>query len=104
MRYDTGVCEKDTPFVRAVALQCSSRNCSPLPDLVYLKLMFTRVLLSRGGFVSQTPVFITVPLPEKFIQTSCCPHLFYKLVLRIVLGMGMGMNVTAQTSWLIACS
>ena len=31
---DTGVCETNTPFVRAFAMQYFSRNCSPAPDLV----------------------------------------------------------------------
>lgn len=50
MRYDTGVCEKDTPFVRAVALQCSSRNHSPPSDLVFSQLVLPRVFLSGGFF------------------------------------------------------
>ena len=28
----TGVCEKSIPFAQALALQSSSRNCSPAPD------------------------------------------------------------------------
>ena len=31
---------KNTPFARAFALQHSSRNRSPAPDLVFLKLIF----------------------------------------------------------------
>ena len=39
------------------------------------------------------------PCPNKFkqaLQTSFCTHLLYQCVLQIVLGMGMGMNGTAQ--------
>ena len=39
---DTGVCENSTPFKRAFALQPSSRNCSPAPDLVVCKPIFQR--------------------------------------------------------------
>ena len=54
---DTGVCKKKkTPFTREVALQSSSRNCSPAPDLfVLLAYVPTRFLLLRSVF-SQTPV------------------------------------------------
>ena len=39
----------------------------------------------------------THTLPEKVIQTSSCTIiLLYKFVIQTVLGMGMGMNVTAQ--------
>ena len=31
----TGVCENRIPFVLVIALQCSSRNCSPAPELVF---------------------------------------------------------------------
>ena len=30
---DTGVYEENTPFVQALSLQSSSRNCNPAPDL-----------------------------------------------------------------------
>ena len=49
MTYDTGVCEK-TPVGRAPALQHSSRNCSPAPDLVFCRLTFPQVFSSRGVF------------------------------------------------------
>ena len=38
--------------------------------------------------------FIPIPLPEKVIQTFSCTILLYKFVLQI--GMGMGINGTAQ--------
>ena len=31
----TGVCEKNTPFTQTLALQHSSRNCSPAPDFMF---------------------------------------------------------------------
>ena len=44
----------------------------------------------RTGTISQTlysaVIFIPIPLPEKVIRTSYCPHLFYKLVLYNYLG------------------
>ena len=44
------VCEQTTPFVRALAMQSSSRNCSPAPDSVFLKLNCPRVFFSKGVF------------------------------------------------------
>ena len=44
-----------------------------------------------------------MPLPEKVIQTSSCTTLLYDFVLQTGLGMGMGINGTAQyrgvTGW-----
>ena len=40
--------------------------------------------------------FIPIPLPEKIIQTSSCTILLYNVVLQTGLGMGMGVNGTAQ--------
>ena len=40
--------------------------------------------------------FIPIPLPEKVIQSSSCTILLYKFVLQTGLGMGMGINGTAQ--------
>ena len=45
-------------------------------------------------------ILIPIPLPEKVIQTSSCTILLYNMFYKTVLGMGMGMNVTAQT-WLL---
>ena len=42
-----------------------------------------------------------VPLPEQVLQTSCCTLMLYKYVLQTVLGMGTGMNVTAQSPYLL---
>ena len=39
-----------TPFVRAFALQSSSRNCSPAPDVVFSKPIFSPVFFSGGAF------------------------------------------------------
>ena len=44
---------KTTPFAWALALQSSIRNRSPASDLVFWKLMFQRVWLSRGMFFVQ---------------------------------------------------
>ena len=52
----TGVCEKNIPFAQALALQSSSINCSPAPDLVLRKLIFQNIVFSGGVFFSQTPV------------------------------------------------
>ena len=46
----TGVCEQNTPFARALAVQTSSNVCSLAPDSVFFKLKFPRVFLSRGVF------------------------------------------------------
>ena len=48
--------KKNIPLVRALALQSSSRNCNPAPDLVFWKLISPPVLSSRGVCFSQTPV------------------------------------------------
>ena len=37
-----------------------------------------------------------MPLPKIVLQTSDCVHFFYGDVLQTALGMGMGMNITAQ--------
>ena len=44
----TGVCEINTPFAQALALQSNSRNCSPAPDLVFSKLIISRVFFFGG--------------------------------------------------------
>ena len=48
--YDTGVWERNTPFARVPAIQVSSRNCSPAPDLVLRMPLFLIVLFSGGVF------------------------------------------------------
>ena len=53
-----GVCEKNIPFTQALAMQPSSSNPSPAPDLVLCKLIFPRAFFSGGlFFFSQTLVF-----------------------------------------------
>ena len=49
---------KSVPFTRAFALQAFGRNCSPAPELVLWKLVFSvsREFFSRGVFSSQTRV------------------------------------------------
>ena len=49
-RPDTGACEKNIPFTPAFALRSSGKNCSPAPDLVFFKLIITRVFSSGGVF------------------------------------------------------
>ena len=41
-------------------------------------------------------IFILTPLPNRVLQASYCTHFFYGNVLQTIMGMGMGMNVTAQ--------
>ena len=41
-------------------------------------------------------IFIPIPLPEQVIQTFSCTIPLYNCATQTVLGMGMGMNVTAQ--------
>ena len=48
---DTGICEQNTPFTRAIALRRGSRDCSPAPDLVFLEMMSMGLLLRRSVFV-----------------------------------------------------
>ena len=48
--WDTGICEKNTPFRRALALQSSVGNCSPAPDLALTRLVFLSMFFSRGVF------------------------------------------------------
>ena len=55
---NTGVCEKRTPFTRALAMRPSSRNCNPAPDSVFLSgiiirksVCFSTELLSGRLFV-----------------------------------------------------
>ena len=43
-------------------------------------------------------IFVPIPLPRKALQTSYCTHLLFKDILQTGLGMGMGMNGTAQVS------
>ena len=57
---NTGVCVKHTPFTGAFLLQSGSRNCSPAPSLVCLKLRnLPTCPILRRSVCSQTPV---VPL------------------------------------------
>ena len=60
MLYHTGLCERIIPFGRDCALQNSSRNSSPAPYLMFVKLIIPRVFLTGGVFVSQTPVSLYV--------------------------------------------
>ena len=53
---NTGVCEKNTPVARPVALQNSSRNSTAAPDVELFKPNFPGVFFSGGVFCSQTPV------------------------------------------------
>ena len=48
--------------------------------------------LADTGAVTFTPI----PLPKRVLQTSDRSHFFYGDALQTVLGMGMGMDVTAQ--------
>ena len=41
-------------------------------------------------------VFMPLPLPQTALQTSFCTHLLAENSTQTLLGMGMGMNVTAQ--------
>ena len=52
----TGVCEQNTPFVRALTTQPSSNNFSPPPDLVFEKLMFPHVFFFSGVFFSDAGI------------------------------------------------
>ena len=45
---------KDIPFTRASALQNSSINASPAPELVFSNLMVPRAFFSGGVFFSDT--------------------------------------------------
>ena len=49
---------ENTVFGRALALQHSSRNCFPDPDLVFCRPIFLQVISSGGVFFAQTPVVI----------------------------------------------
>ena len=44
--------------------------------------------------------FIPIPLPEKVLQTSSSTILLYKFALQTGLGIGMGINGTAQLRYL----
>ena len=46
----TGVWEKNTPFWRALTIQCSSKNSYPPPDLVLWQLIFPNMFFSGGVF------------------------------------------------------
>ena len=41
-------------------------------------------------------IFSPIPLPRKVLQTSYCTHLLLKDITQTGLGMGIGMNGTAQ--------
>ena len=77
----TGVFEQNTPFRRAFALQHSSRNCYPAPDLVFLKVNFPRVLVSGGVFFhrprylwTKTPPLETARPELPGIAPARAPH------------------------------
>ena len=47
---------KNTPSMRALAMESCGTDCSPAPDLVCFNIMFPRVFLCGGISFSQTPV------------------------------------------------
>ena len=88
----TGVCEKTTPFVRALTMQSSSQNFFPPPELWCFENWYSHVFFSGGVFFQTTQVsslplplgggrkrrhswavtFIPILLPEQVLQTSSC--------------------------------
>ena len=75
----TGVCEKNIPFAQALALQSSSINCSPAPDLVLRKLIFQNIVFSGGVFFSQTPVvmlYIYIYIYIYVIHVCICVYIY----------------------------
>ena len=68
---DNGVCWINTPFARALAMQFSSRNCYPPPDLVLWQLIFPNYIFSLGVFLSRTSVSQLCPVqthrPQRFL-------------------------------------
>ena len=48
--------KKHIPFAWALTLQHSSNNSSPLPELVFLKLIFLRIFFSGGLLLSDTGI------------------------------------------------
>ena len=52
---------KNYPFVRALALQSSSRNCSPATDSAFLKPMLQTVFFSREMFFHRHRHFRSSP-------------------------------------------
>ena len=72
--------------------------------LLLLLPLLLRGASSRAMFwaVTVAPMPHNAPAPN-VLQTSCCTRLFYKHVLQTALGMGMGMNVTAQVYYCSMC-
>ena len=63
-----------TPFAQALALQSFSRNCFPALDLVLQKLVFPRVFLFEGVFLSQTPVVAPLCTRQLTIASYAMQH------------------------------
>ena len=70
IRSRTGVCEINTPFTRALAMQSCSRNCSPAPDLVFFKFIIPRV--SSGGVLFHRHLHVRAP--RCFVSASRASH------------------------------
>ena len=48
------------------------------------------------GCLCWAVTLIPIPLPKRVLQTSDCTHFFYEQILQTILGVDMGMNVTAH--------
>ena len=89
-------------------LRCSFFVCVSLVSSVYMFVVWFysfMLCLSLPGVLSPRRISPysscdihthTVPLPKQVMQTSSCTMLLYTFVIQTVLGLGMGMNVTAQ--------
>ena len=53
-------------------------------------------LVSEATVNTPSVIFIPIPLPKRVLQTFDCTRFFCGGVLQTVLGMGMGIDVTAQ--------
>ena len=55
----TSVCERNTPFAQAFALQHSSRNCHPSPCFGIIETTLPRCLRLQRSVFSKTPVSLS---------------------------------------------
>ena len=74
---DTGVCETNISFMRALVMQSSGKDCPPAPDLVIWEPIFQRVFFPEGLF-SQTPVCDAVQIKGRVMQRTSLPLAVYK--------------------------
>ena len=88
---------KNIPFTRTLILPSSSGNCSPAPDLVFLRLMFPCVFLYRGTFFFTDTGVVGVSLDGVddvySVHMYTCAHVHMHTMLLCLLQSAIGRSI-----------